>query len=62
MIHDSYFDESKMNGMFAPQPYDVRHMKRKRSISITSRLRAASDLEDRGVLDRHEKGMLKVHS
>ena len=34
-------------------------MKRQRSNSISGRLRSASDLEERGLIDRFQKGVLK---
>lgn len=35
-------------------------MKRNRTGSISGRLRSASDLEDKGFIDRYQKGILKV--
>lgn len=39
--------------------YEASHQKRPRSGSLTSRLRSASDLEERGIIDQHEKGIMK---
>jgi len=40
--------------------YEANHFgKRVRSGSISGRLRSASDLEDRGIIDRHQRGILK---
>ena len=40
--------------------YEQQHMKRPRSNSISGRLRSASDLEERGLIDKFQKGVLKV--
>lgn len=45
---------------FAPSSYEVGHLKRTRAGSISGRLRAASDLEEHGFIDRAQKGVLKV--
>mmetsp|Transcript_16589 Transcript_16589/g.31427 ORF Transcript_16589/g.31427 Transcript_16589/m.31427 type:complete len:679 (-) Transcript_16589:1437-3473(-) len=40
--------------------YEGKHFgKRMRAGSISGRLRSMSDLEDRGIIDRHQKGVLK---
>lgn len=45
---------------FSPGSLTMPMTKRGRSGSISSRLLSASDLEDRGVIDRYQKGVLKV--
>lgn len=43
-----------------PTSYEGRHFgKRMRSSSISGRLRSMSDLEDRGIIDNRQKGILK---
>ena len=37
----------------------VSHMKRARAGSISGRLRSASDLEEKGLIDKSQKGVLK---
>ncbi|KAG5189872.1 hypothetical protein JKP88DRAFT_135457, partial [Tribonema minus] len=44
---------------FTPGSYEVSHMKRARGGSISGRLRSASDLEEKGVIDKSQKGVLK---
>lgn len=40
--------------------YEMRHFgKRPRAGSVSGRLRSASDLEDKGIIDRNQKGVLK---
>lgn len=45
---------------FSPGSLTMPMTKRGRSGSISSRLLSASDLEERGVIDRYQKGVLKV--
>lgn len=45
---------------FTPGSLELPQTKRTRSGSISGRLRSASDLEERGVIDRYQKGVLKV--
>lgn len=45
---------------FSPGSLTMPMTKRNRSGSISSRLLSASDLEERGVIDRYQKGVLKV--
>lgn len=40
-------------------PQQVSHMKRARAGSISGRLRSASDLEEKGLIDKSQKGVLK---
>lgn len=47
---------------FSPGSLTMPMTKRGRSGSISSRLLSASDLEERGVIDRYQKGVLKVQS
>jgi len=42
--------------------YEVNNMKRHRIGSISRRLRSASDLEETGIINRKQKGVLKVRS
>jgi len=43
-----------------PASYEVKHFgKRMRAGSISGRLRSASDLEDQGIIDRSQKGIIK---
>ena len=42
-----------------PSSYEASSTKRPRAGSVSGRLRCASDLEDRGIIDAHEKGILK---
>ncbi|CBN77808.1 conserved unknown protein [Ectocarpus siliculosus] len=44
---------------FTPGSYEVSHMKRARAGSISGRLRSASDLEEKGLIDKSQKGVLK---
>lgn len=37
----------------------ISHMKRARAGSISGRLRSASDLEEKGLIDKTQKGVLK---
>ena len=46
---------------FTPGSLELPLTKRSRSGSISGRLRSASDLEERGVIDRYQKGVLKVN-
>ena len=46
--------------VFTPGSLELPLTKRSRSGSISGRLRSASDLEERGVIDRYQKGVLKV--
>ena len=39
--------------------YEAANQKRQRTNSISGRLRSASDLEERGLIDRFQKGVLK---
>ena len=51
-----------MNNSFGYQHgSDASSLKRARAGSISGRLRAASDLEEIGLIDRAQKGVLKVH-
>ena len=45
---------------FSPGSLEVPHLKKTRSGSISGRLRSASDLEERGVINRYQKGVIKV--
>lgn len=45
--------------VFTPGSLELPLTKRSRSGSISGRLRSASDLEERGVIDRYQKGVLK---
>lgn len=47
---------------FSPGSLTMPMTKRGRSGSISSRLLSASDLEERGVIDRYQKGVLKVRA
>lgn len=47
---------------FSPGSLTMPMTKRGRSGSISSRLLSASDLEERGVIDRYQKGVLKVRT
>lgn len=47
---------------FSPGSLTMPMTKRNRSGSISSRLLSASDLEERGVIDRYQKGVLKVRA
>ncbi|CAM9198067.1 unnamed protein product [Sphacelaria rigidula] len=42
-----------------PGSYEISHMKRARAGSISGRLRSASDLEEKGLIDKSQKGVLK---
>lgn len=42
-----------------PNLLKVSHMKRARAGSISGRLRSASDLEEKGLIDKTQKGVLK---
>lgn len=44
---------------FTPSSYELNGYKRTRSGSISRRMRSASDLEERGLIDRSQKGALK---
>eukprot|EP00608_Synchroma_pusillum_P007961 CAMPEP_0198437542 /NCGR_PEP_ID=MMETSP1452-20131203/47386_1 /TAXON_ID=1181717 /ORGANISM="Synchroma pusillum, Strain CCMP3072" /LENGTH=159 /DNA_ID=CAMNT_0044158111 /DNA_START=1 /DNA_END=477 /DNA_ORIENTATION=+ len=44
---------------FAPSSYERSHMKRSRAGSISGRLRACSDLEESGVINHAQKGVMK---
>lgn len=44
---------------FTPGSYEISHMKRARAGSISGRLRSASDLEEKGLIDKSQKGLLK---
>lgn len=44
---------------FAPSSYEYSHMKRPRGGSISGRLRTVSDMEDKGVIDKSLKGVIK---
>ncbi len=44
---------------FSPASYELSNMKRARAGSISQRLRSVSDLEERGVIDKSQKGVLK---
>ncbi len=44
---------------FSPASYEMSNMKRARAGSISQRLRSVSDLEERGVIDKSQKGVLK---
>ncbi len=44
---------------FSPGSFELPKMKRNRSGSVSGRLRSASDLEERGMIDRYQKTVLK---
>eukprot|EP00547_Thalassionema_nitzschioides_P004061 CAMPEP_0194209038 /NCGR_PEP_ID=MMETSP0156-20130528/7304_1 /TAXON_ID=33649 /ORGANISM="Thalassionema nitzschioides, Strain L26-B" /LENGTH=546 /DNA_ID=CAMNT_0038936123 /DNA_START=217 /DNA_END=1854 /DNA_ORIENTATION=+ len=56
---------SNQSGVLSHTPptgssYEARHFgKRLRAGSVSGRLRSASDLEDKGIIDRNQKGVLK---
>ncbi len=47
------------HGFFSPSSYELSNVKRARAGSISQRLRSVSDLEERGVIDKSQKGVLK---
>lgn len=67
MFGTSGNDRSTTTGLLGHTPptavatsYEGKHFgKRMRAGSISGRLRSMSDLEDRGIIDRHQKGVLK---
>ncbi len=44
---------------FSPVSYELMNIKRTRAGSISQRLRSVSDLEERGIIDKSQKGVLK---
>lgn len=60
MFENNFVDDTKIPG-FMNMTFDMKHLKRGRSNSISNRLRTASDLEECGIVDKYEKGMLKDH-
>ncbi len=44
---------------FSPNSYELSNSKRARAVSISQRLRSVSDLEESGVIDKSQKGVLK---
>ena len=60
-MYDNYFeDASRLSSFGSNATFEVKHLKRCRSGSISGRLRAASDLEECGIVNKYEKGVLKV--
>eukprot|EP01041_Mallomonas_annulata_P000814 gene814-1590_t len=62
MIHDNFFEDNisvKTTAFLGGAAFEAKHLKRCRSGSISGRLRAASDLEESGIVNKYEKGMLK---
>ena len=59
--HDDFLcDITHTPPAFSPGSLELPLMKRTRTGSISGRLRSASDLEERGLINRYQKGILKV--